>query len=135
MAWPLLKHLPSKPFIIHPIYKTMHTFYQDARTRYSPRIPRLSYLMRWMCFLVGSFVAGQLMDTSSVILTASGVALLLLLFVGLFRWVLIPRLHDIGLEPAWAWSLLFFVHSVNFLFLLALLLVPTDAFAKRRHLV
>ena len=114
----------------------MNAFDQDSRTRYfSPRINRLSYLIRWVCFLIGAFVASQLMDTSHVILTASGVVLLFSLFVGLFRWVLIPRLHDMGVEPAWAWSLLFFVHSVNVLFLLALLLVPTDAFAKRRYVV
>ena len=111
----------------------MNTTYHDALTRCAPRINRLSYLVRWVCFLAGAFVASQLMDTSHVVLTAGGVVLLLLLFVGLFRWVLIPRLHDMGLEPAWAWSLLFFVHAVNFLFLLALLLAPTDAFAKRRY--
>ncbi len=73
------------------------------------------------------------MDTSSIILTGGGVALLLFLFVGLFRWILIPRLHDLGLEPAWAWSLLFFLHSASFLFLLALLIIPTNAFAKRSY--
>lgn len=113
---------------------TMNAIYQNTGTHYPRCITRLSYLIRWVCFLLGTFVASQLMDTSSVILTGSGVALLLLLFISLFRWVLIPRLHDMGLEPAWAWSLLFFVHSVNFLFLLALLFVPTNAFAKRRYI-
>ena len=112
----------------------MNSIYQYTGTHHPRRIQRLTYLIRWMCFLVGTFVASQFMDTSSVLLTAFGVALLLLLFVGLFRWALIPRLHDMGVEPAWAWSLLFFVHPVSFLFLLALLLVPTDAFAKRRYI-
>lgn len=113
--------------------QTMNSFYQNTAAHYSPRITRLSCLIRWGCFLVGSFVASQFMDTSSVIMTLIGVVLLLCLFVGLFRWVLVPRLHDIGVEPAWAWSLLFFVHGVSFLFLLALFLVPTDAFARRRY--
>ena len=111
----------------------MNSIYQTYGPRHPQRITRLSFLVRWVCFLLGAFVASQLMDTSSVVLIGSGVALLLFFFVGLFRWVLIPRLHDMGLESAWAWSLLFFLHSVNFLFLLALLLVPTDAFAKRRY--
>ncbi len=113
----------------------MNAIYQYTGTHYPRRIQRLMCLIRWLGFLVGGFVASQLMDTSSFMLTAGGVALLLFLFVGLFRWVLIPRLHDMGVEPAWAWSLLFFVHPVSFLFLLALLLVPTDAFAKRRYIV
>ena len=112
----------------------MNSLYQYPVTYYPHRIGRLSYLIRWVCFLIGSFVAGGLMGTSSILLSVVGAFLLLVLFVGLFRWVLIPRLHDMGVEPAWAWSLLFFVHAVNFLFLLALLLVPTDAFAKRRYI-
>ena len=111
----------------------MNAIYQNTHTYCPQRITRRSYLVRWVLFLIGGFVASQLMDISSFILTASGVVLLFVLFVGLFRWVLMPRLHDMGLEPAWAWSLLFFVHSLNFLFLLALLFVPTDAFAKRRY--
>ena len=118
----------------------MNAICQNTGTPRSSRITRLSYLIRWAFFLIGTFVASQSIDISShvphaagVALIGSGVALFLFLFVGLFRWVLIPRLHDMGVEPAWAWSLLFFVHSLNFLFLLALLFVPTDAFAKRRY--
>ena len=106
------------------------------------RITRLAYLIRWIFILIGAIIASRLMDTSShvplaakIVLTTSGVALVLFLLVGLFRWVLIPRLHDMGLEPAWAWSLLFFINSLNFLFLLALLFVPTDAFSKRSYLL
>ena len=112
----------------------MKTTYSYPDTHCPRRINRLTYLVRWACFLLGTFVASRLMDTSSVILTGCGVALLLFLFVGLFRWVLIPRLRDMGVEPAWAWSLLFFVHAISFLFLLALLFVPTDAFAKRQYI-
>ena len=112
----------------------MNAFYHTT-PQHAPRINRSTYMMRGVCFLIGTCVAGCEMDTSSVVLTACGVVLLLFLFVGLFRWVLIPRLHDMGLEPAWAWSLLFFVHAANFLFLLALLCVPTDAFARRRYIV
>ena len=112
----------------------MNDFYHDQCFHRPLRIARLSYLVRWVCFVIGGFVASQFMDTSSVLLTASGVILLLFLFVGLFRWVLIPRLRDMGVEQhAWAWSLLFFVHFINPLFLLALLFVPTDAFAKRSY--
>ena len=111
----------------------MNDFHYNDHTHRALRVARLSYLVRWGLFCVGGFVASQLMDTSSVILTGSGVVLLLFLFVGLFRWVLVPRLRDIGVEHAWAWSLLFFVHFINPLFLLALLVVPTDAFAKRSY--
>ena len=111
----------------------MNALYQYHRTHYPLRITRLSYLVRWLLFLVGTFVAVRFMDTSSVILTVGGAVLLLFLFIGLFRWVLVPRLREMGVEHAWAWSLLFFVHAVSFLFLLALLLVPTDAFAKRHY--
>lgn len=113
----------------------MNSTYYTYSPSYPRRINRLSFLVRWVGFLVGGFIASQWMDSSSVILIVGAVALLLFLFVGLFRWALIPRLHDMGVEPAWAWSLLFFVHPVSFLFLLALLLVPTDAFAKRRSFV
>ncbi len=111
----------------------MNAIFQHTGTNRPTRINRLSYLIRWMMFLIGTFVASQLMDTSSFVLKGSGVLLLLFLFVGLFRWVLIPRLRDMGLEPAWAWSLLFLIHSLSFLFLLALLFVPTDAFVKRSY--
>ncbi len=111
----------------------MNTLYPYAARRRHSRITRSTYLVRGILFLLGSFAAGGLMSSSSIILTVGGVVLLLVLFVGLFRWVLIPRLHDMGVEPAWAWSLLFFIHGVSFLFLLALLLVPTDAFAERRY--
>ena len=113
----------------------MNDLYHDDFIHRPLRIARLSYLVRWGVFCVGGFVASQLMDVSSVVLTGSGIILLLFLFVALFRWVLIPRLRDMSLEPAWAWSLLFFVHFINPLFLLALLFVPTDAFAKRPYVV
>jgi uncharacterized membrane protein YhaH (DUF805 family) len=118
----------------------MNTYYQTTGTHSPQRINRTSYAIRVVLFFIGAFGASVLMSTSihilfpvGIILTAGGAALLLLLFIGLFRWVLIPRLHDIGLEPAWAWSLIFFIHSLNFLFLLALLVVPTNAFAKRSY--
>ena len=44
-----------------------------------------------------------------------------------------PRLRDIGLHRAW--SLLFFIHALSGLFLLALLLIPSDAFVKRRYIL
>lgn len=134
MAWPLLRDAPVRN--LHPqnqIRQIMNALYHDDCIHRPLRIARLSYLVRWGLFCVGGFVASQLMDTSSTILTASGIVLLLFLFVSLFRWVLVPRLRDMGLEHAWAWSLLFFVHFVNPLFLLALLFVPTDAFVKRRY--
>ena len=119
----------------------MNAIYHGYEIDHRARITRLTYLFRWILFVIGGFVASQCMDMAShvphalgFVLTASGVFLLLLLFVSLFRCVLIPRLRDMGLEPAWAWSLLFFAHSINVLFLLALLLVPTGAFAKRRYI-
>jgi len=91
-------------------------------------------------FLCGVFVASRLMNASDhgshaagIVLMSSGVALLVLLFVALFRLILIPRIRDLGLEPAWAWSLLFFVHAVTGLFLFVLLVAPTNAFAKRSY--
>ncbi len=112
----------------------MNNFYHDDCIHHPLRIARLSYLVRWGLFCIGGFVASQLMDTSSVILTASGIILLLFLFVGLFRWVLVPRLSDMGVEHAWSWSLLFFVHFLNPVFLLALLFVPTGTLAKRSYI-
>ena len=112
----------------------MNFAYQYADTHYPYRIQRLTCLTCWLCFLVSSFVAGTFVSSSSIILILSGALLFLFLFVGLFRWVLIPRLRDMGVEPAWAWSLLFFVHPVSFLFLLALFLAPTNFFAKHRYI-
>ncbi len=111
----------------------MNTLYPYTAHCHPSRITRSIYLVRWVLFLVGSFAASRLMADSGSVLTLVGAAMLLFLFVGLFRWVLIPRLHDMGMEPAWAWSLLFFVHCVSFLFLLALLLIPSDTFAKRQY--
>ena len=111
----------------------MNDFYHDNRIHHPLRITRLSYLVRWGLFCIGGFAASQLMDTSSSLMTASGIILLFFLFVAVFRLVLVPRLRDMGVEHAWAWSLLFFVHFINSLFLLALLFVPTGAFAKRSY--
>lgn len=134
VAWPLLKmRLSGNLHSQYQARQTMNDFYHHDSIHRPLRIARVSYLVRWGLFCVGGFVASQIMDTSSVVLTGSGVGLLLFLFLGLFRWVLVPRLRDMGVEHAWAWSLLFFVHFLNPLFLLALLFVPTNALAKRSY--
>ena len=64
-------------------------------------------------------------------LLAVAVPLVVFLFVALFWAILIPRLRDIGLRPAW--SLLILVHALDGLFLLALLCIPANAFAGRSY--
>ena len=121
----------------------MKSNYFDPVTAYPHRpgcIGRSAYLVRGLCFFVGAFVAGCTMDAANhfphgfgLLPVLAGVSMLALMFVGLFVFILIPRVRDIGLPHAWAWSLLFFVHPVSFAFLLALLLIPANAFAKRHY--
>lgn len=121
----------------------MNTTYHDPYASYANRpkcIGRSTYLARGLCVMVGAFVASCVMSASDhlphglgLLMVLAGAGLLALSFVALFALVLVPRIRDTGLPHAWAWSLLLFVHPVSSLFLLALLLVPTDAFAKRRY--
>ncbi len=121
----------------------MNTTYHDSYASYVHRpkcIGRSTYFTRGLCLLAGAFLATCVMSTADhfphglgFLMVLAGASLLALSFVALFALVLTPRIRDTGLSHAWAWSLLFFVHPVSGLFLLALLLVPTNAFAKRRY--
>ena len=102
------------------------------------RINRTSFLLRGLTLLGASFLAGLLISAAhhagiftQIICIGGGVSALLFCFAATFWALLIPRLRDMGLHPAW--SLLFLVHALSGLFLLALLLVPTDFFVNRRY--
>ena len=105
------------------------------------RIGRTSFLIRGTLLLCAGFLAGLLLSAADhaslatqIICIGGGVSMLLLLFVAMFRSLLMPRLRDIGLHPAW--SLVFLVHALSGPCLLALLLVPANAFvAKQRYVM
>ena len=105
------------------------------------RIGRTSFLIRGTILLCTGLLASLLLSAADhaslatqIICIGGGVAVLLFAFVAMFRSLLMPRLRDIGLHPAW--SLLFLVHALSGLCLLALLLVPADAFvAKQRYVM
>ncbi len=100
------------------------------------RINRQSFLIRGLFLLLGAVTASFILSSAEhaclpariVVITSGAVAMLFLCYA-LFRSILIPRLRDIGVHPAW--SLLILVHSLDFVFLLALLVIPTNAFARR----
>lgn len=107
---------------------------------FSVRINRGTFLLRGMLLLCVGFLAGLLLSAAhhagiltQIICGGGGVFLLLFLLVAMFRSLLMPRLRDIGAHPAW--SLLIFVHALSSLFLLALLLIPSDAFVRRRYIL
>ncbi|MBE7159566.1 MAG: hypothetical protein INR62_14245 [Rhodospirillales bacterium] len=114
-----------------------HT-YSSSAGLYPTRIKRTSFLFRGLTLLSGGFLASLLISSAhhagilaQIVCIGGGVSALLLLFAAMFSWVLIPRLRDIGVHPAW--SLLIFFHALSGLFLLALLLIPSDAFVNRRY--
>ena len=102
------------------------------------RITRGSYFIRWVLLGGVAVMAGGLLEAgghaaggAAVVLLGGAVSLILFSCVALFRAILLPRVRDVGLHPAW--SLLILLHSVGALFVLALLFVPTDAFASPRR--
>ena len=118
----------------------MQSFANDHTTGFFPaRIKRTTFLLRGIALLLAGFLAGLLISASdhahflSKILCGGGIALLLFVLVATFRSLLMPRLVDIGVHPAW--SLLFLVHALSGPFLLGLLLLPSNAFSKRRYIV
>src|SRR4030095_1386646 len=111
---------------------------QTNSTLFPARIARVPFLIRYIIFLVGAVIASvmlslsdQFSSTAKIALAGGAVILLIFLLVALFRSILVPRIRDVGLHPAW--SLLVFVPFINFLFVLALLFVPADAFAKQSN--
>ena len=114
--------------------------YSNSRGLFPARIKRASFLLRGLTLLGGGFLASLLISAAhhagiftQIICIGAGVSVLLFIFVAMFRSLLMPRLRDIGLHPAW--SLLFLVHALSGLFLLALLLIPSDAFVNRRYVL
>ena len=112
--------------------------HQNTRIFFPARITRASFFFRGLLLLFGGFIAAGLfssVDHSSVVaqivLLAVAIPLVVFLFAALFWSLLIPRLRDIGLRPAW--SLLILVHSLDGLFLLALLFIPANAFSGRSY--
>jgi uncharacterized membrane protein YhaH (DUF805 family) len=108
----------------------------DTDALFPLRINRTSFFIRGVVLLLAGIVASGMMSLSGhcplfvkIVLIGGGVSLFLFLCVALFRSILIPRIRDMGLHPAW--SLLIFVHALNSFFVLALLLVPSNAFASR----
>lgn len=116
------------------------TVYPNSSVLFPVRIKRTSFLLRGLTLLGAGFLASLLISAAhhagnfaQIICIGGGVSVLLLCFVALFRSLLMPRLRDIGLHPAW--SLLFLVHALSGLFLLALLLIPSGAFVNRRYVL
>ena len=104
------------------------------------RINRTFFLLHGAALLGTGFLAGLLLSTAHhagvfirIICIGGGACVLLFAFIAMFRSLLMPRLRDIGLHPAW--SLLIFVHALSGLLLLALLLIPSDAFVNRRYVL
>ena len=118
----------------------MHkSVYKNTAGLFPARIKRTAFLWRGLVLLLLGLFAGLLVSAaehadlfSKVICGGGGITLLLFFFVAMFRSLFAPRLVDIGVHPAW--SLLFVVHALSGPFLLALLLVPSNAFAKRRYI-
>ena len=118
----------------------MHSFANELTTGLFPaRIKRTAFLLRGTALLLVGLLAGLLISASEhaglfpkILCVGGGVALLLLVLVAMFRSLMIPRLVDIGAHPAW--SLLFLVHALSGPFLLGLLLIPSNAFTKRRSI-
>ena len=111
----------------------------NTNVLFPTRITRLSYLVRWVFLGVGAVIASCMMDAFShssggaaLVLLGCSAGLILFCFAGLFFSILIPRLRDMGVHPAW--SLLIFPHCVASLFVLALLFIPTNAFVPRSRL-
>ncbi|MBE7158248.1 MAG: hypothetical protein INR62_07405 [Rhodospirillales bacterium] len=116
-----------------------HLAYQNNTGFFPKRIKRAAFLSRGIALILVSIFAGILFNASEhanvifkIIGIGVGAALLLFVLVAMFRSLFMPRLVDMGVHPAW--SLLFLVHALSGLFLLALLLIPSDAFAKRRYI-
>ena len=138
VAYPLLNvHLSAETRISTPP-KTTDTMNQHTNPLFPARITRTSFFLRGLLLLLGGFTAGGLFSSvehasvaAQIVLLAVAIPLVVFLFVALFWSLLIPRLRDIGLHPAW--SLLILVHALDGLFLLALLCIPANAFASRSH--
>ncbi len=118
----------------------MHPFANKHTTGLFPaRIKRTAFLFRGSALLLAGFLASLLISASEyadllskIVCVGGGIALLLFVLVATFRSLLMPRLVDVGVHPAW--SLLFLVHALSGPFLLGLLLIPSNAFAKRRYI-
>lgn len=117
-----------------------NTTNENLGSLFPARIGRTSFLIRGTILLCAGFLASLLLSATDhaslatqIICIGGGVSMLLLLFVTMFRSLLMPRLRDMGLHPAW--SLLFLVHALSGFFLLALLLVPANAFVVKRRYV
>ena len=124
----------------NPDNTMQHFTHENITGLFPSRINRTAFLIRGGILLIAGFLAGLLISAgdhadilTKVFCIGTGVATLVFVFIAMFRSLLMPRLRDIGLHPAW--SLLIFVHALNGLFLLALLAVPSNAFAKRRYLL
>ncbi len=138
LAHPLLEaSLSEETRVIAPTNIT-DTMNPNTRILFPARLTRVSFFFRGLLLLFGGLIAAGLfssMEHSSlvaqIVLLAVAVPLVIFLFVALFWSILIPRLRDIGLRPAW--SLLILVHALDGLFLLALLCIPANAFAGRPY--
>ena len=99
------------------------------------RIGRVSFLVRFILFLVAATVAAVLVSlgwvqagVGNVVLPLLAVLILLFTLFYFIRYALIARVRDLGLHAVF--TLLIFIPLFNFLFLLALLFFPADKFKK-----
>ena len=113
---------------------------QNNSALFPGRITRVSYFTRWVLLGFVAVLASRMMEAfehvsgvAAIVLMGGTISLILFAFVALFRSILIPRVRDVGLHPAWA--LLILLHSIGSIFVLALLFVPTNAFARQSRFV
>lgn len=112
----------------------------NSSALFPARIKRASFFWRGVLLVGAGFLTSLLFGAAHhagiitrIICIGGDVFGMLLLFVAMFRSLLMPRLRDVGLHPAW--SLLIFIHALSGPFLLALLIIPSDAFAQRRYIL
>ncbi len=114
--------------------------YSHSDDLFPVRIKRASFLLRGGLLISTGFLNSLLFSAAHhagvltrIICIGVGVCGLIFLFAAMFRSLLMPRLRDAGLHPAW--SLLIFVHALSGFFLLALLIIPSDAFVRRHYIL
>jgi len=102
------------------------------------RIGRLSFLVRYMVFLlvvVGAAGLGMLADNADSPVLKIGIWVPVIGIFGfalfcLFRSVLIPRMRDVGMKPIYA--LVIFVPVINTLFAITLLLWEGETWREKQ---
>ena len=105
------------------------------------RSTRLQFLLRYLGFMVLAVLAqlsfyklgGHPMDQPVRVSDAGFFTTIIVVVLLFFFALMIPRFRDIGLHAVW--SLFLLVPFVNFLFLIGLFLIPSNAMARAERYV